>query len=165
MSSNKTLVAYATKGGVTEENANTIADVLREKHGFEVDVVNLVVNKKPDLEPYQHIFIGSGIRMGMWYRRAARLLKKSFKGKNVVLFLSACSAGAPESYDTAIEKYIKNVLEKHRNLNPIAYEAFGGRMEMGGKVTDNTAPKEKVAKWAGEVGGKLMGIDAPGSRE
>jgi menaquinone-dependent protoporphyrinogen IX oxidase len=155
MSTNKTLIAYATKGGVTKENANIIGDTLREKHGFEVDVVDLAKSKLPDLAPYQHIFVGSGIRMGMWYRRAAGFLKRNFEGKNVVLFLSSCAAGDPESYNEAIRKYIKNVVEKYRNANPVAYEAFGGRMEMGGKVTDNTTSKEKVEQWADEVGKKL----------
>lgn len=156
MATKKTLIAYATKGGVTGENAQVIAEILREKHGFEVDVVNLVKSKVPDLEPYETVFIGSGIRMGMWYRKAARLLKHDFKGKHVVLFLSACSAGDPGSYDEAIRKYFKNVLEKHPNIEPVAFEAFGGRMEMGGKITDTT-DKEKVKKWADEVGRKLKG--------
>lgn len=156
MAANKTLIAYATKGGVTEENANIIAEILREKHGFEVDTVNLVKSRLPDLEPYGTIFIGSGIRMGMWYRKAARLLKQDFGSKLIVLFLSSCSAGDPESYDEAIRKYFKNVLEKHPNIKPVAFEAFGGRMEMGGKTTDTT-DKEKVKKWADEVGQKLKG--------
>jgi menaquinone-dependent protoporphyrinogen IX oxidase len=154
MTANKTLIAYATKGGVTEENANTIAEVLRKNHGFEVDVVNLVKTRPPDLASYNHVFIGSGIRMGMWYRKAAGFLKRDFEGKQLVLFLSACSAGDPQSYDGAITKYIKDVLEKYGKVAPVAYEAFGGRMEMGGKVTDNT-DKEKVKKWADEVGRKL----------
>jgi menaquinone-dependent protoporphyrinogen IX oxidase len=154
MKSNRTLIAYATKGGVTGENAHTIASVLREKHGFEVDVVDIVKSRVPDLVPFQNIFIGSGIRMGMWYRKAARLLKHDFEGKRVVLFLSACSAGDPESYDNAIMKYLKNVLEKHPNIKPFAYEAFGGRMKMAGQITDNT-DKDKVVQWADEVGGKL----------
>lgn len=157
MSSNRTLIAFATKGGVTEENANIIAEILREKHGFEVDVVNLVKNRPPDLDPYQHVFIGSGIRMGMWYRKAARLLKHDFEGKKVVLFLSSCSAGDPKSYDDAIKKYIKNVLEKYHKVNPVAFEAFGGRMEMGNEKIDNT-DKEKVRKWADEVGRKLAAM-------
>lgn len=155
MATHKTLIAYASKGGVTGENADLIAATLREKHGFEVDVVNLVKKRLPDLGPYQHIFIGSGIRLGMWYRKAARLLGKNYEGKQVVIFLSSCSAGDPKTHDEAITRYIKNVVAKHSNVNPVAYEAFGGRMEMGGKVTDNTASKEKVQEWADEVGRKL----------
>jgi len=158
MKSNKTLIAYATKGGVTGENAQTVATVLREKHGFEVDVVDLVKDRVPDLEDYQNIFIGSGVRMGMWYRKAAWFLKKNFRGKRLVVFLSSCSAGDPKSYDGAITRYIKNVLEKHGKVNPVAYEAFGGRMEMGGKVTDNTTAREKVEQWADAVGRKLKDV-------
>jgi menaquinone-dependent protoporphyrinogen IX oxidase len=38
----KTLIAYASKGGVTREYANVIVGVLREKCGLVVDVVDLV---------------------------------------------------------------------------------------------------------------------------
>jgi len=34
----KTLIAYATKGGVTGDSAYAIADVLRQLYGFDVDV-------------------------------------------------------------------------------------------------------------------------------
>jgi menaquinone-dependent protoporphyrinogen IX oxidase len=153
--SNKTLIAYATKSGVTEENANIIAEVLRKNHGFEVDVVNLVRERVPELDPYDHVFIGSGIRMGMWYRKASRFLKQDFTGKNVVIFLSACSAGNLKSYDDAIKKYIKNVLERYPYVEPIGYEAFGGRMESFNKVVSDTRNPEKVRLWAEEIGKKL----------
>lgn len=41
MTRNKTLIAYVTKGGVTEEAASEIATVLRDKYELEVDLVNL----------------------------------------------------------------------------------------------------------------------------
>lgn len=41
MDGDRTLIAYVTKGGVTEETASVIANVLRDKYGFQVDVVNL----------------------------------------------------------------------------------------------------------------------------
>ena len=49
MSANKTLIAYETKGGVTEESARKIADVLRSKYHLEVDLVDLKEQKTPGL--------------------------------------------------------------------------------------------------------------------
>jgi menaquinone-dependent protoporphyrinogen IX oxidase len=155
MSDKKTLIAYATKSGVTGESANIIAEVLREKYGFRVDVVNLKEQSKPELSGYDNIFIGSGIRMGRWYGKAKGLLKSDFQGKNVVIFLSACSAGDPKSHDEAVAKYLDDVLAKYPNVKPIATAAFGGRMKMLGKVKADTRNPDKVRAWAEEVGKKL----------
>ena len=151
----KTLIAYATKSGVTGESADIIADVLKNKFGHEVDVVNLKKTRSPDITPYDNIFIGSGIRMVMWYGRAKKMLKKDFTGKKLVIFLSASSAGDPKQYDKAINDYITKTLAKNPDLKPIAAEAFGGRMKMFGKVQDDSYDPEKVKAWAENVGEKL----------
>ena len=49
MDANKTLIAYETKGGATEESARKIAEVLRSKYQLEVDLVDLKEQKMPDL--------------------------------------------------------------------------------------------------------------------
>lgn len=155
MSDKKTLIAYATQSGVTGESANIIAEVLRKKHGFSVDVINLKEDPKPALSQYDNIFIGSGIRMGRWYGKAKDLLKSNFEGKNVVIFLSACSAGDPKSHDDAVAKYLDDVLAKYPSVKPVATAAFGGRMKMFGKVKSDTFNPDKVRAWAEEVGKKL----------
>lgn len=153
--SKKAIIAYETKSGVTGEYADIIARVLREKYGFDVDVVNMKENPRPDFSQYQNVFIGSGIRMGRWYGKAKKLLKGDFEGKNVVVFVSACSAGDPKSYDEAVGKYLNDVLAKHLKVRPVATAAFGGRMKMFGKVQADTCNPEKVCAWAEEVGAKL----------
>ena len=74
----KSLVAYATKGGVTAESAQIIAEVLEKQFKHEVDVVNLEEHKSPDITPYDNVFIGSGIRAGQWYGRAKKMLKNDY---------------------------------------------------------------------------------------
>ncbi|UCG30025.1 MAG: hypothetical protein JSV53_11095 [candidate division WOR-3 bacterium] len=155
MSKEKTIIAYETKSGVTGESADIIASVLRDKCGFDVDVVNLKKKPKPDFSQYRNIFIGSGIRMGRWYGKAKKLLKGDFEGKNVVIFVSACSAGDPKTHDEAVNKYLDDVLTKHPNLKPVATAAFGGRMKVLGKVQADTCDPDKVRAWAAEVGAKL----------
>ncbi|UCG92015.1 MAG: hypothetical protein JSV97_13325 [candidate division WOR-3 bacterium] len=151
----KTLIAFATKGGVTEEAACVIASVLREKQGFEVDVVNLRENPSPDLTQYKNIVLGSGVRMGKWYKQSLKFLENNFQNKNVVLFLSSCTAGDSETHDEAITKYIDDVLAKYPHIKPVAAEAFGGRMKMLGKVVKDNCDIDKIRVWAEEVGKKL----------
>lgn len=155
LASAKTLIAFATKGGVTEEAACVIASVLREEHGFEVDVVNLRENPSPDLTQYKNIFVGSGVRMGKWYKQALKFLENNFENKNVIVFLSSCTAGDPEKHDEAITKYINDVLAKYPHIKPVAAEAFGGRMKMLGKTVTDNCDMDKVRAWAEEVGKKL----------
>jgi menaquinone-dependent protoporphyrinogen IX oxidase len=151
----KTLVAFATKSGVTGESAEIIAEVLEKKFGHDVDRVNLMKDKPSDINSYDNIFIGSGIRIGRWYGSAKRLLKKDYGDRNVALFVSACSAGDPEKHEEAVTKYLGKKLEKHSHLHPVAAGAFGGRMRMGEKDQVDTFDPEKVRAWAEEVGDKL----------
>ena len=68
--SDKTLIAYVTKGGVTEEAACIIAEALRDKYGLQVDLVNLKKNSAPDLSQYGNVIVGSGVRIGKVYKEA-----------------------------------------------------------------------------------------------
>ena len=47
---NKTLIAYASKGGATEEAAKIIADRLKSKYDLDVNIVNLRKDKKKTIE-------------------------------------------------------------------------------------------------------------------
>ncbi|UCC12715.1 MAG: hypothetical protein JSW02_04085 [candidate division WOR-3 bacterium] len=93
----RTLIAYATKSGVTGESAAIIAEVLRDTFHYEVDVVDLKKNTNPPLRDYRNIFIGSGIRMGRWYGRAKKLLERTDEHHNIIIFLSACSPVIPRN--------------------------------------------------------------------
>lgn len=150
------IIVFETKSGVTGEAADIIADVLRGKYGLSVDVVNLKENPRPDLALYRSIFIGSGIRMGRWYGKAKKLLRADFEGRNLVVFVSACSAGDPKTHDEAVGKYLNDMLAKYPKLKPLATAAFGGRMKMFGKVQADTCDPDKVRAWAEEVGAKLV---------
>ena len=78
MSANKTLIAYATKMGVTKESARKIADILRSKYALEVDLVDLKEQKPIDLAQYQNMVIGSGVRAGKVYGKALKFLEERF---------------------------------------------------------------------------------------
>lgn len=150
MNQNKTLIVYVSKSGVTEENAKIISNILNSNYGFEVDLINLKENSKPDLSQYDNIIIGSGIRMARWYGKANKFLKNDFKDKKVAIFLSSGTAGDPETYQEAIIKYIDKKLTKNPHIKPVLTEAFGGRYSN----FDYTDP-EKVKTWAKQLGKKL----------
>jgi menaquinone-dependent protoporphyrinogen oxidase len=155
MNKNKTLIAYATKSGVTEESANAISEVLKNKYKFEVDLLNLMKTPSPDITSYKNIFIGSGIRMGKWYKQALRFLNGNFDGKNVFIFISSCKAGDPKDYEDAIKQYIENVLVEYPHVKPVEVKASGGRMKIFGKTITDNYDVEKVKSWADEIGKKL----------
>ena len=86
---NKTLIAYASKGGATEEAAKIIADGLKSKYDLDVDVVNLRKDKKKlsNLDQYTNVVVGSGIRQGKGYNEALDFLKQDFGDKRVAFFV------------------------------------------------------------------------------
>ncbi len=148
----RTLVAYATKTGVTGENAQIIAEVLSAEFEHQVDLVNLKERKVTDLSPYDNVVIGSGIRIGRWYGPSKKLFKnKGLADKRVVVFLSSGEAG--EDAEKATAKYSEKICRKYEHLKPFEFAAFGGRYP-GREDTDWTDP-EKVRRWAHELGEKL----------
>jgi menaquinone-dependent protoporphyrinogen oxidase len=157
MNSNKTLVAYETKGGATEESARKIAEILRSKYQLEVDLVNLKEQKVPDLTQYSNVVVGGGVRIGRVYSKATKFLENDLSGKKVAFFVSSSWAGTPkqESYDAAKTKFVENTLSKFPQINAVSTEAFGGRIRILGKLMLDNTDVSKVAAWAEELGKKF----------
>jgi menaquinone-dependent protoporphyrinogen IX oxidase len=155
MDGNKTLVAYETKGGATEEAARKIAEVLRSKYGLEVDLVDLKVQKVPDLAQYRNVVLGGGVRAGKVYNKALKFLENDLSGKHVAFFVSSGQAGAPASYEKAKVKFVEDTLANYPKINPVATEAFGGRIRILGKTVTDNRDMTKVEAWAEELGKKF----------
>ena len=148
MVDNKTLIAYASKGGVTEEAASVISNVLRDKYGFNVDVVSLRKNSYPDITQYSNVIIGCGVRKQRVHKEALDFLEKTdFKDKKVAIFLSSL-----EPKERAESKYIKRILEKYPHVKPFVTNVFGGRMKVLGRTIVDKRDLEKVTAWADELG-------------
>ena len=119
---NKTLLAYMTKGGATEEASQTIANVLRTKFNLEVDLLNLKKQPSPDITSYNNVIIGSGVRTGKIYKEALKLLEQDFKEKKVAFFICFCYLSSlktsqskddkSQSRDQIVDLYIKTVLAR-----------------------------------------------------
>lgn len=152
--SGKTLVAYATKGGATEEAALEIAEVLR-KHKLEVDVVNLRKEKNTDVSKYESLVVGSGVRIGRIYKEYHRFLENDFSQKRIALFIVCGEASNPKDHDVVLEKHMKATLASHAHLKPVEFEVFGGRMKVLWKVVSDGRDPAKVRAWADKVSKKF----------
>ena len=155
MAAGKTLIAYITKGGATEESARKIADVLRSKYQLEVDLVDLKEQKIPDLTPYQNIVVGGGVRGGRVYGKALKFLENDLSGKNVAFFVSSTWAGTPGSYENAKVRFVEKNLAKYPKISPVSTEAFGGRIRYFRKTMVDNTDLAKVEAWAEELGKKF----------
>ena len=67
----KTLIAYASKHGSTQEVAEQVAQTLRD-NGLDVDV--RPASSVDDVDAYDALVIGGALYMGHWHRDARRLL-------------------------------------------------------------------------------------------
>lgn len=151
MNKNKTLIAYATRGGTTEEYAKAISSVLLNEFKIQNELINLKKIRNLDLTQYQNIIIGAGIKIFRMHKEGAKFLEKNnFGEKNVGIFLSSL---VPR--DKAIEKYIDAILEKNPTLKPIAVEVFGGRMRIFGKTQEDKTDIEKAKVWTRKIADNL----------
>jgi menaquinone-dependent protoporphyrinogen IX oxidase len=151
MSEHKTLIAYATRGGTTEDYAKAIGLVLRDEFKMQADVVNLQTVHHPDLTPYRNVIVGAGIRMFRMHKEGAEFLEKTdFGERNVAIFLSSL---VPR--DAAIKKYVDVILQKNTKLKPFAVEVFGGRMRLFGRTSQDMTDIEKAKEWTRHIAERL----------
>ena len=152
---NKTLIVYMTKGGATGEAANVIADVLRDKFSWQVDLVDLRKQPKPNVTEYRNVVVGGGVRAGKLYKEAVEFVKQDLNGKRVAFFICSGAAGDALHHDEVAEKYITKGLANTLNVKLVAMEAFGGCIRILGKVVTDRRDPAKVQAWAEELGKKL----------
>ena len=136
MNLKKILIAFGTRYGSTEEIANKISEIFNQK-GLEPSIMNLKdVNSfdSIDLEEYDGILLGSGIKIGKWTKSVQSFMKylkeKSYeKNKKLGVFISSGEAGNPDNRSQIREKYIENVLNE-LDINVDLYDAFGGVIDL-----------------------------------
>lgn len=147
---NKTLVAYFTKGGASEEYAKVITETLIE-NGHAVETYNLA-NNIPNVEPFDTIILGTGVRMFRVYRPWKKILKqKALSNKALFMFLS--SGTAIEEPDKAVDKFLRPLVEKY-GLKPRSLVSFPGKIpEKWAKLDGNKATMQpsKAKVWAEEI--------------
>ena len=150
MNAGRTLIAYASIGGSTEEYAKAIFLVFKDEYKMQVDLVDLMKNQNPVLTPFRNIVVGSGIRIQRMHGQGARFLEKDFEDRKVAIFISSL-----EPKEDVIKKYIDKILEKNRKLVPLNVEVFGGRMKFIGKTSNDKVDINKAKEWAQKIGKQL----------
>lgn len=147
MTETNTLIAFATRGGTTEEYAEAIRSVLINEFNMQADLVNLKKMRNLDLTLFHNIIVGVGIKMFRMHKEGAQFLEKTnFLEKNVGVFLSSLMPR-----DEAIKKYVDAILQKNTTLKPIGVEVFGGRMRIFGRTSQDQTDIEKAKMWIRKI--------------
>lgn len=146
------MIVYGTRYGATAEVAKEIARILEEQYDLSVKLIDLSVQKIKDISGYDNIVLSSGIKMGRWTGRSKRFLKRNFEGKKLAVFVCSRRAGEPDLYDYALDKYVKQVLSNYLKVQPVAFEAFGGRKPLKDNKFYDNRDWDKIRKWAEKVG-------------
>ena len=125
----RVLVVYGTRWGGTREVAERIGDTLRgDKHLVEV----VEAKTDPQVNGFDLVIIGSGIRADSWTKSALSFLEKNAKllrCKKTALFVSCQMADREnEARDKAKQKYLLEISEKF-GLKPISHGFFGGFLD------------------------------------
>ncbi len=152
MSQNKTLIAYETKSGATEESARKIAGVLRNNYNLEVDLVDLGKQKIKGCQAYQNVVLGSGVRKAKIYDKALKCLENDYAGKRVAFFVCSGDAGEPAKYAAAKANFAEATIANFPKIAPVSIEAFGGRYKILGRTVTDTFDINKVEAWAETLG-------------
>lgn len=153
----KTLVAYFSKGGAASKYAHVVAETLQEK-GFPVDEVDLHLDRAPDLDPYENVVIGTGVRIGIVYRMGKRILRRpELKHKRLAVYLAS---GIAVQDEPRAERRFLSPLMKRFGLHPMATRTFPGMLPggEGGKLVDNTRPEE-ARQWAEEIADSFLSAE------
>ncbi len=160
----KALVIYATRYGSTRRSAELIAETLRGRPGWSVDVADARGVNRRKLAAYEGFVLGSSIAMGRWKGSGRRMLSKlAATGRPTALFVTAAgfltgkNPGDPEDVPVtktpaeieagAIAKYVDPVVPA-TGLKPASVRAFGGRMVIFGKEMVSNWDRDAIAAWA-----------------
>lgn len=152
---NKTLVAYFTKGGASEEYAKVIAETLKA-NGLAVEIQDLAYDI-PKVAAFDILVLGTGVRMSMVYRCWRKVLKQeALREKRLYIFLS--SGTAIEEPNKAVEKFLRPLLDKY-GLTPVSSVSFPGKIPEKWVKLDGekeTMKPDKAKAWAQKIASQLQ---------
>jgi menaquinone-dependent protoporphyrinogen oxidase len=129
----RALIVYGTRYGATAGTAAEIAVVLHQE-GLEVRAVDAKQEKAPDLEGYDLVIVGSGMRIEKWTRAADAFLERyreELARRRVALFVSSGAMAMVEHEGRKDEaarmrrKYLEDKTAGN-GLRPVTLGMFGG---------------------------------------
>jgi menaquinone-dependent protoporphyrinogen oxidase len=159
----KTIILYTTRYGCTEKAAH----LLKSKLEGEVDIVNLMKEKAPDLTPYDSVIFGGSIYIGRIQKEMTAYLnevKSQLGSKRVGLFICAgmkkqiaeeLRAAFPEdllSRACAVEAFGEEIDYKKLSL----MDKFITRMVKGKDKPSEGLSEETIERFAHEMTNPLF---------
>lgn len=122
------LVAYATRSGSTQEVAESIAGLLRER-GLTVDI--RPVRQVRTIDSYRAVVLGAPLYLFRWHKDARRFLlrhQQALTQRPVAIFALGPLHNEEKEYQEAREQLDKE-LAMFPWLNPQAIAIFGGKFD------------------------------------
>ena len=152
----RTLVAYASKHGSTEEVARWIGSYLRDAgHGVDVRDAAAVT----DADPYHAVILGGSLYMGHWHADARAFLRRH-RAALVERRLAVFALGPltlEEGQVAASRKQLRKTLT-HLDVQPQFVTVFGGvvnpeklRFPFSRMSQTDARDWSEIEAWAGEV--------------
>ena len=93
----KVLVAYGTRYGATQGIAEKMGEWLRG-NGIDSDIIDVKKDQWPNLNQYNGLIAGSGIRIGQWTKELKNFIKNQKEELNALegpKFFFVCSGSIP----------------------------------------------------------------------
>lgn len=112
-----TLILYTTKSGASQYCAELLVEKMENSIAYDLS------KESPDISSFQTVVIGSGVRMGKFYKPIRNFIKKNesvLVSKKIAFYL--CNA-YPDTTQKAITKNIpKKLIERS-----VSIKSFGGK--------------------------------------
>ena len=152
----RTLVAYATKHGSTEEVARSIGDLLRDA-GHHVDIRDAAV--VADVAEYDGVILGGSLYMGRWHADARAFLRRhrAALGERPLAVFALGPLTLEEEHVAGSRKQLDKALA-HLGVSPQLVTVFGGEVDPEKlHFPFNRMPKtdardwSEITAWANEV--------------
>jgi menaquinone-dependent protoporphyrinogen oxidase len=126
------LLAFGTKYGSTEKVAERIAEIMRSK-GHDVSVMDLRKRKRPVVNDFDMVVLGSGIIVGAWSKDAQKFIednKHVLVNKRVAFFACCGNMLIDPSKEAEYRKlYLTDVAANASVETPVSMALFGGEID------------------------------------
>lgn len=149
------LLAYASKSGTAREAAERLAALLSS-----VELVDLS-KEAPDLDAYDAVIIGSGIRMGALHKAAASFIEKNrdrLRDRKLAIYVT-------NSFSDSAMEFLEKAVPEDLRGHALWIGSVGGRLDMDSLKGFDKFVAKMVSR-AVEEGQKVNdGIDDAALRE